>query len=116
MAPVIGALRRDPAFRVSVCLTAQHRELLDQVIQTFGLAIDYDLDLMRPDQTIYDVTSSVLLGLKPVLESARPDVVLVHGDTTTSLAGALAAFYQHIPVGHVEAGLRTHNQIGRAHF
>ncbi|MBI2425504.1 MAG: UDP-N-acetylglucosamine 2-epimerase (non-hydrolyzing) [Candidatus Hydrogenedentes bacterium] len=109
MAPVIGALRRDTAFRVSVCLTAQHRELLDQVIQTFGLSIDFDLDLMRPNQSIYDVTGSVLLGLKPVLEQARPDAVLVHGDTTTSFAGALAAFYQQIPVGHVEAGLRTRN-------
>ena len=112
MAPVIKALRACPeTFNVEVCLTAQHRELLDQVIRVFDLPVDYDLDLMAPAQTIFDVTAKVLMGMKGVLEQGKPDVVLVHGDTTTSFAAALAAFYMKIPVGHVEAGLRTYNNL-----
>lgn len=112
MAPVIRELRRrDNVFeRVALCLTAQHREMLDQVIRVFDLKVDYDLDLMSPGQSIFDVTSKVLLGLRPVFEAERPDVVLVHGDTTTSFAAALAAYYARIPVGHVEAGLRTYDK------
>jgi len=111
MAPVINELkRRSDRFDTRVCLTAQHRELLDQVIEIFDIYVDYDLDLMKHDQTIFEVTSNVLMGMEKVLKDAQPDAVLVHGDTTTSLAGALAAFYLHIPVGHVEAGLRTYNR------
>jgi len=112
MAPVIKELRGRPeAFHeVKVCLTAQHRELLDQVIRVFGLSVDFDLDLMATDQSIFDVTSNVLRGMKGVLESVRPDAVLVHGDTTTSFAAALAAYYLKLPVGHVEAGLRTYDK------
>ena len=112
MAPVIGELkRRGNGFRVSVCLTAQHRELLDQVVGLFGLTVDYDLDLMRPDQSLFDVTAGVLRGMEHTLEEARPDVVLVHGDTTTSFTAALAAYYKKVPIGHVEAGLRTHDKF-----
>jgi UDP-N-acetylglucosamine 2-epimerase len=113
MAPVVKALEARPEVfeRVALCLTAQHRELLDQVIRVFGLRVDYDLNLMAQDQTIYDVTARVLTGMKAVLEAERPDAVLVHGDTTTSFAAALAAYYQHIPVGHVEAGLRTYDKF-----
>lgn len=108
MAPVIQALRARPdRFETQVCLTAQHRALLDQVIALFEIAVDYDLDIMRPSQTLYETTSGILLGMERVLTEARPDVVLVHGDTTTAFAASLAAFYQGIPVGHVEAGLRT---------
>ncbi len=111
MAPVALALMECPAvFEVEVCLTAQHRELLDQVIRVFSLPVHYDLDLMAPNQTIYDVTARVVSGLRGVLERSAPDVVLVHGDTTTSFAAALAAYYAHIPVGHVEAGLRTYDK------
>ncbi|NDL64364.1 non-hydrolyzing UDP-N-acetylglucosamine 2-epimerase [Acerihabitans arboris] len=109
MAPLILALARDPAFESRICVTAQHREMLDQVLRLFEIAPDYDLNIMRPDQGLTEITSRILIGLKPVLESFCPDVVLVHGDTTTTLAASLAAFYQHIPVGHVEAGLRTGN-------
>ncbi len=112
MAPVVlELLRRKQDFRVEVCLTAQHRELLDQVIETFQIPVHYDLNLMRPDQTIFDVTSTVLLGMRDVLNRAKPSVVLVHGDTTTSFAAALAAYYAHTPVGHVEAGLRTYDKF-----
>ncbi|HOZ46472.1 MAG TPA: UDP-N-acetylglucosamine 2-epimerase (non-hydrolyzing) [Candidatus Hydrogenedentes bacterium] len=108
MAPVVNELRRRGAqFEVSVCVTAQHRELLDQVIEVFDIPVDFDLDLMKPNQTIFDVTSRVLVGMGGVLDEARPDVVLVHGDTTTSFAAALAAYYKQVKVGHVEAGLRT---------
>ncbi len=111
MAPVIAALHRQPArFSVEVCMTAQHRDLLDPVIALFKIPVHYDLDIMAPDQSIYQVTSRVLLGMEGVLKRAQPDVVLVHGDTTTSFAAALAAFYQRIPVGHVEAGLRTYDR------
>jgi len=107
MAPVVHALKL--AADVKVCVTAQHREMLDQVLGLFEIAPDYDLDIMKPGQDLFDVTSNVLLGIKKVLQSERPDIVLVHGDTTTSMATAMAAFYLQIPVGHVEAGLRTHN-------
>ncbi|MBR0532095.1 MAG: UDP-N-acetylglucosamine 2-epimerase (non-hydrolyzing) [Bacteroidales bacterium] len=96
-------------FNTIVCVTGQHREMLDQVLKVFGVVPDYDLDIMRQGQDLYDVTSKVLVGMRDVLKEACPDVVLVHGDTTTSTATALAAFYQRIPVGHVEAGLRTRN-------
>ncbi len=107
MAPVVQALNKK--MDVVVCVTAQHREMLDQVLELFEITPDYDLNIMRPGQSLFDVTSSVLLGIRKVLQSESPDVVLVHGDTTTSMATALAAFYLQIPVGHVEAGLRTHN-------
>ncbi|WP_413736643.1 non-hydrolyzing UDP-N-acetylglucosamine 2-epimerase [Sodalis sp. RH21] len=109
MAPLILALAKDPAFEARICVTAQHREMLDQVLRLFEIVPDYDLNIMRPDQGLTEITSRILIGMKPVLESFQPDVVLVHGDTTTTLATSLAAFYQHIPVGHVEAGLRTGN-------
>lgn len=109
MAPVVKALKGHGGFDAQLCLTAQHRGLLDQVVRVFDLAPRYDLDVMTPGQTLYDATSRVLLGMKDVLEDALPDVVLVHGDTTTSFTAALAAYYQRIPVGHVEAGLRTYD-------
>ena len=111
MAPVVRELLRRPGLEPVVCLTAQHRELLDQVVALFDLPVHHDLNLMRPGQTIYDVTAGVLTGMRAVIESECPDVVLVHGDTTTSFAGALAAYYAHIPVGHVEAGLRTYDKF-----
>lgn len=107
MAPLVHALEDDPFFDVKVCVTAQHREMLDQVLSLFSIRPDYDLNIMRPDQGLSEITCRILEGLKPVLASFRPDVVLVHGDTTTTLATSLAAFYQRIAVGHVEAGLRT---------
>jgi UDP-N-acetylglucosamine 2-epimerase (non-hydrolysing) len=107
MAPVHRALAQDPRFRVRVCVTAQHREMLDQVLELFGIEPEYDLDLMRPGQDLSAITGSVLEGLKGVLEEAAPDYVLVHGDTTTTMAASLAAYYARVPVGHVEAGLRT---------
>ncbi len=108
MAPVVKALEKRPGdFDVRVCLTGQHRELLDQVIGLFELPVHHDLNLMQPGQSIHEVTSRVLLGMQAVLEAERPDCVLVHGDTTTTFAAALAAYYARIPVGHVEAGLRT---------
>ena len=110
MAPLVKALQAQPEqFKTIVCVTAQHRQMLDQVLHIFDITPDYDLDIMKPNQDLYDITSRVLLGMRDVLKEAQPDVVLVHGDTTTSTAAALAAFYQQIPVGHVEAGLRTHN-------
>ena len=110
MAPLVKTLQAQPdRFRPLVAVTAQHRRMLDQVLQIFDITPDYDLNIMKPDQDLYDVTSRVLLGMRDVLRDAKPDIVLVHGDTTTSTAAALAAFYQQIPVGHVEAGLRTHN-------
>lgn len=107
MAPLVLELKKRPEFEVEVCVTAQHRQMLDQVLQLFELKPDYDLDLMQPGQDLYDITSRALLGLKTVLAQAKPDLVLVHGDTTTTFAASLAAFYQRIAVGHVEAGLRT---------
>ncbi|HYL73388.1 MAG TPA: UDP-N-acetylglucosamine 2-epimerase (non-hydrolyzing) [Bryobacteraceae bacterium] len=108
LCPVIRALRQHPAgFKVKVCVTAQHREMLDQVLEAFAVQPDYDLDLMLPGQTLFASTTRILAGLEPVLQSERPAMVIVQGDTTTTLCGALAAFYLQIPVAHVEAGLRT---------
>lgn len=110
MAPVVQELAKHPArFDSRVCVTAQHRQMLDQVLDLFAIKPEYDLDIMKPGQSLTDVTCNVLQGLAPVLEEFRPDVVLVHGDTTTTMAASLAAYYQKIPVGHVEAGLRTGN-------
>jgi UDP-N-acetylglucosamine 2-epimerase (non-hydrolysing) len=110
MAPVVHALRADPSIDDLVCVTAQHRQMLDDLLQFFEIVPDYDLDIMTQDQTLTQITTRVLTGMEPVLTEARPDVVLVHGDTTTSTAAALAAFYCQIEVGHVEAGLRTENR------
>ena len=107
MAPVVHALRKK--VDVKVCVTAQHRQMLDQVLTLFEITPDYDLDIMKPGQDLFDVTSKVLLGIKKILQSVNPDIVLVHGDTTTSMAVSMAAFYLRIPVGHVEAGLRTYD-------
>lgn len=109
MAPLVKALQSDAFFDVKVAVTAQHREMLDQVLSLFEITPDYDLDIMKSGQDLYDVTSRVLLGLRDVLSTEQPDIVLVHGDTATTFAASLAAFYQRIPVGHVEAGLRTNN-------
>ena len=109
MAPLVHALAADDRFDAKVCVTAQHREMLDQVLELFEIEPDYDLNIMKAGQTLNDVTTSILLGLKPVLEDFKPDVVLVHGDTATTFAASLAAYYQQIKVGHVEAGLRTGN-------
>lgn len=109
MAPVVKALSACPDIDARVAVTAQHREMLDQVLELFGITSNYDLDIMRPGQGLTEITSSVLAGLKPIFEEVEPDLVLVHGDTTTTLSAALAAYYQRIPVGHVEAGLRTGN-------
>nr|WP_265501144.1 UDP-N-acetylglucosamine 2-epimerase (non-hydrolyzing) [Paracoccus beibuensis] len=109
MAPLVAALARDPRFESAVCITAQHREMLDQVIRLFDITPDHDLDVMRQGQDLFGVTSDILLGLRQVLADVRPDIVLVHGDTATTLASTLAAYFSRIPVGHVEAGLRTGN-------
>lgn len=109
MAPVVEELQRCAAFDVKVCVTAQHRRMLDQVLELFGIVPDFDLDLMKPGQDLTDITANVLFGMRGVLRGWRPDWVLVHGDTTTTFAAALAAFYEKVPVGHVEAGLRTGN-------
>jgi len=109
MAPLVRALNVNNHIQAKVCVTAQHREMLDQVTDLFGIYTDYDLDVMKHGQSLHDVSTSILLGLKPVLEEFMPDIVLVHGDTATTFAASLAAYYQQIPVGHVEAGLRTGN-------
>ena len=110
MAPLVKEFQKYPEdFRTIVCVTGQHRKMLDQVLEIFEIKPDYDLNIMKQGQDLYDVTAKVLLGMRDILKEEHPDVVLVHGDTTTSTAAALAAFYQQIPVGHVEAGLRTHN-------
>lgn len=110
MAPLVKTLQaKKEAFRTIVCVTGQHREMLDQVLNIFNISPDYDLNIMKQGQDLYDVTTKVLLGMRNILSKTKPDIVLVHGDTTTSTAAALAAFYQQIPVGHIEAGLRTHN-------
>jgi len=109
MAPVVKALQAEASIEARVCVTAQHREMLDQVLSLFEIVPDYDLDLMKPGQGLSEITSGVLEGLKGVLSDAAPDLVLVHGDTTTTLAASLAAYYERVPVGHVEAGLRTGN-------
>lgn len=110
MAPLVKEFQKYPhKFKTIVCVTGQHRQMLDQVLEIFDIKPDYDLNIMKQGQDLYDVTARVLTGMRDVLKETQPDVVLVHGDTTTSTAAALAAFYQQIPVGHVEAGLRTHN-------
>ena len=110
MAPLVKQFQRDEEhFQTIVCVTGQHRQMLDQVLKIFDIQPDYDLNIMKDGQDLYDVTARVLVGMRDVLTKVKPDVVLVHGDTSTSTAAALAAFYQRIPVGHVEAGLRTHN-------
>ena len=110
MAPLVKEFQKYPKeFETIVCVTGQHREMLDQVLHIFDIRPDYDLNIMKQGQDLYDVTTRVLMGMRDVLKESRPDLVLVHGDTTTSTASALAAFYQQIPVGHIEAGLRTHN-------
>ena len=110
MCPLVKEFQKWPeVFETVVCVTGQHRQMLDQVLRVFDVKPDYDLDIMKPGQDLYDVSASVLRGMRDVLVDCRPDVVLVHGDTTTSMVAALAAFYQQIPVGHVEAGLRTRN-------
>ena len=110
MAPLVKEFQKHPEeFETIVCVTGQHREMLDQVLHIFDIKPDYDLNIMKQGQDLYDVTARVLTGMRDIFKVCRPDVVLVHGDTTTSTAAALAAFYQQIPVGHIEAGLRTHN-------
>ena len=110
MAPLVKKLQQYPElFRTVVCVTGQHRQMLDQVLNLFEITPNYDLNIMKPNQDLYDITSRILLGMRDILKEVQPDIVLVHGDTTTSTASALAAFYQQIPVGHVEAGLRTGN-------
>jgi UDP-N-acetylglucosamine 2-epimerase len=110
MAPVVRALQSHPDIDARVCVTAQHRQMLDDLLEFFAIVPDYDLNVMTQDQTLTEITTRVLIGMEPVLRDARPEVVLVHGDTTTSTAAALAAFYHGTPVGHVEAGLRTSNR------
>lgn len=107
MAPLVHELGK--SFTVRVCITAQHRQMLDQVLDLFAISPDYDLDIMQPAQDLFAVTINVLRGMKQVLTTEQPDIVLVHGDTTTTMAASMAAFYLQIPVGHVEAGLRTYN-------
>lgn len=109
MAPVVAALKASPQWDVKVCVTAQHREMLDQVLGLFNIVPDFDFDLMRPGQDLTDITSNVLIGLRGVFRQWKPDMVFVHGDTTTAMAASLAAFYAKIPVAHVEAGLRTND-------
>lgn len=109
MAPLVHALKADDRFESAVCVTAQHRDMLDQVLALFQITPDFDLDIMKPGQSLNEVTSRILTGMKPILESSKPDVVLVHGDTATTFAVSLAAYYEQIQVGHVEAGLRTGN-------
>ena len=112
MAPLVKAFQKDTEhFETRVCVTAQHRQMLDQVLEVFGITPEDDLNIMAPNQDLYDITAKVLMGLREVLKDFRPDTVLVHGDTTTSMAASLAAFYMQIPVGHVEAGLRTYNML-----
>lgn len=108
MAPLIKETAQSSSLTIQICVTGQHREMLDQVLQLFGICPDYDLNIMQPGQDLYDITSRILTNLRDVLHRSKPDLVLVHGDTTTSMAAAMAAFYQQIPVGHIEAGLRTH--------
>ena len=109
MAPLVHALKQEIAFEPIVCVTAQHRHMLDQVLTIFDIRPDIDLDLMRAEQDLADITSRALIGIRDVIQAQRPELILVHGDTTTALAAAMAGFYARIPVGHVEAGLRTHN-------
>jgi UDP-N-acetylglucosamine 2-epimerase (non-hydrolysing) len=107
MAPLVDALKKQPGIDAKVCVTAQHREMLDQVLELFSITPDYDLNIMKPGQSLSYVTTNILLGLEPILKEFKPHLILVHGDTSTTLSTSLAAFYQQIPIGHVEAGLRT---------
>lgn len=109
MCPLVNELKKDQCFDVKVCVTGQHRQMLDQVLDTFNVIPDYDLDIMKNSQTLFDITTNVLNKIKKILEKELPDIVLVHGDTSTTFVTALACFYLHIPIGHVEAGLRTYN-------
>lgn len=109
MAPLVHKLKENPAFSVEICVTGQHRQMLDQVLVLFSITPDYDLDLMAPNQDLYDITAKALIQLREVLSNAQPDMVFVHGDTTTTFSASLAAYYQRIPVAHIEAGLRTNN-------
>ena len=111
MAPLVKEFKKKTEFETKVCVTAQHREMLDQVLDFFDIIPDYDLDLMKPNQNLYSLTSNIILGLKPILEEFQPDYVYVHGDTTTTMASSIAAFYAGSKVCHVEAGLRTHNKL-----
>ncbi len=108
MCPLVLELKRHPEFTPIVCVSGQHREMLDQVLDCFGVVPDYDLAIMQPGQTLFDITTRILNGIRPILEKEKPDAVLVHGDTSTAFAAALAAFYLQLPIGHVEAGLRTY--------
>ena len=110
MAPLVKGFQAEEAFETRVCITAQHREMLDQVLSFFGISPDYDLDLMKPNQDLYTLTASILTALKPILESYKPDIVYVHGDTTTTMAASIAGFYSGAKICHVEAGLRTFNK------
>ena len=109
MCPLVKELKKSDKLKPVVCVTGQHREMLHQVLEIFDVKPDFDLDIMKQGQDLYDITSDVLKGMRDILKKVCPDVVLVHGDTTTAAAAAIAAFYQQIPVGHVEAGLRTYN-------
>ncbi|MEQ8573693.1 MAG: UDP-N-acetylglucosamine 2-epimerase, partial [Fulvivirga sp.] len=109
MAPLIKEFQKDDTQKVVVCVTGQHREMLDQVLSFFDIKPDYDLNLMSDNQTLYDVTAKALLGLKPILDKEKPNNIFVQGDTTTAFVGALAGFYEKINVSHIEAGLRSHN-------
>jgi len=111
MAPVVTRLKSTPNVVVKVCVTAQQRQMLDQVLEAFGIVPDFDLDMMRPGQSLTDITTGVMRGLEPVLDAEKPETILVHGDTSTTFAAGLAAYYRRIAVGHVEAGLRTGNII-----
>ena len=110
MAPLVLALENDPELESVVVVTAQHREMLDQVLEIFKITPDYDLDIMKQGQTLADVTARVITGLDGVIKEAEPDMILVHGDTSTTFAASVAAFYNEVDIGHVEAGLRTHNK------
>lgn len=110
MAPLVKKFKADKRFKIAVCVTAQHRQMLDQVLSFFDITPDYDLNLMKPNQNLFSLTASIIEGLKPVLEEAKPDYVFVHGDTTTTMAGSIASYYSGAKVCHVEAGLRTHNK------
>lgn len=111
MAPLIKAFEQDPFFKVKVCVSGQHRSMLDQVLEFFQISPDYDINIMRPNQTLFDITADTLRGLQPILEDFQPDLLLVQGDTTTALVGAMGGFYKKIKVGHIEAGLRSDNRF-----
>ena len=109
MCPLVNELKKRKSIEIVVCVTGQHRQMLDQVLETFHIKPDYDLSIMKQKQTLFDITTNILNGIKDVLEKVNPDIVLVHGDTSTTFVTALACFYFQIPVGHVEAGLRTYD-------